>query len=289
MSEQINNSPSISDRIQATAKMSPLERIRAFRAMQLISHKDERKLVASVPPAPPMAQQGQPTMLWLSRFITEHPLMLQVKEDVRKLAMVDDPVLIQGETGTGKELIARALHGTRHGKFVDINCAGLPDNLIESELFGHVKGAFTGAFSDKAGLFQEAANGTIFLDEVGELKPLLQSKLLRVVQQKVVRRVGSNDNETISCRIVCATHKDLYEAHKSGEFREDLYYRLAVFELKLLPLRERGMEDFNLLIKSLGGFEEDTESLWPNRATSLAGNVRSVQRYMKRKKLGVNI
>lgn len=272
------------EQIKRMQQLSRVDRIRQLQSASLLSSSEARKMIAASPKEQASAQPGQPTIAWLDRFITTDETLLRVKEQVKKLSFAQEPVLIQGDSGTGKELIARALHGTRCGKFVDLNCAGLPDNLIESELFGHVKGAFTGAWQDKAGLFQEAQNGTIFLDEIGELRPLLQSKLLRVIQQRVIRRVGSNDNEDINCRIVCASHKHILSAVSDGEFRLDLYYRLAVFELELKPLCERPLEDFQLLVKSLGGDDEDAEYLYANRPR-LAGNIRSVQRYMSRKRV----
>jgi two-component system response regulator PilR (NtrC family) len=150
--------------------------------------------------------------------------------------------LILGESGTGKELVAKAVHensSRRHMPFVVINCGGIPENLLESELFGYIKGAFTGAYSDKAGLFEVAHGGTIFLDEIAELPPLLQVKLLRVVQEKTFRRIGGADDIRVNVRIISATNQNLAENVQKGSFREDLYYRLNVIPLLLPPLRER--------------------------------------------------
>lgn len=177
-----------------------------------------------------------------ANIVTEDKKMGAILTLVRKIADYDTSVLITGESGTGKELIARAIHfgGNRAGKpFVVVNCGAIPGPLLESELFGHVKGAFTDAHRNKAGLFQEADTGTIFLDEVGELPTELQVKLLRVLQEGEVRRVGDTKSVKINTRVVAATVRDLREEIKNGNFREDLFYRLNVIEIKLPPLRER--------------------------------------------------
>jgi two-component system response regulator HydG len=170
------------------------------------------------------------------------PLMQKVLDLVRKVASTDATVLVQGESGTGKELIARALHEKsprKAGAFVAINCGALPEGLLESELFGHVKGAFTGADRNKRGLFEEASGGTLFLDEISETTPGLQVKLLRALQEGEVRRVGDNHPVKVTGRLVTATNKDLGKLVKEGKFREDLYYRLKVFPIYIPPLRER--------------------------------------------------
>jgi two-component system response regulator PilR (NtrC family) len=177
--------------------------------------------------------------------------MLKIFAIIRKIAQTTTNVLILGESGTGKELVARAIHeNSSRNKmpFVVINCGGIPENLLESELFGYCKGAFTGAYSDKQGLFEFANGGTIFLDEVAELPPFLQVKLLRVVQEKTFRRIGGPDDILVDVRIISATNKNLYEMVKSEKFREDLYYRLNVIPLSIPPLRER-KEDIPLLVK----------------------------------------
>ncbi|MCX5824842.1 MAG: sigma-54 dependent transcriptional regulator [Deltaproteobacteria bacterium] len=177
--------------------------------------------------------------------------MLKVYATIKKVADTPANVLILGESGTGKELVARAIHensSRRKMPFVVINCGGIPENLLESELFGYIKGAFTGAYSDKAGLFEIAHGGTIFLDEIAELPPLLQVKLLRVVQEKTFRRVGGADDMQVDVRIISATHQNLADNVKTGTFREDLYYRLNVIPLQLPPLRDR-KEDIPILTK----------------------------------------
>ncbi|MEP7014256.1 MAG: sigma-54 dependent transcriptional regulator [Verrucomicrobiota bacterium] len=169
---------------------------------------------------------------------------------VNKVADTDSTVLIIGESGTGKELVARGLHfnsNRQHHPFVAINCSALPENLLESELFGHKKGAFTGAVADKRGLFEEANLGTIFLDEVNSMAPQLQTKLLRVLQEREVRRVGDNKSVPVNVRVVGATNEALVPKLKDGTFREDLYYRLAVIPVEIPPLRDR-LEDVPLLV-----------------------------------------
>jgi len=178
----------------------------------------------------------------LSNVIGRSEAMRLVTELTERLAGTNSPTLILGETGTGKGLVARALHaqGPRAGgPFVAINCAALPENLLESELFGHVKGAFTGASSNREGLFMSAHGGTLFLDEVGELPLSLQAKLLHVLENATVRPVGANKELTVDVRIVAATHRDLHERVSDGAFREDLLYRLDVVSIEIPPLRER--------------------------------------------------
>ncbi len=176
--------------------------------------------------------------------------MREVFRMIERVADTDSTILILGESGTGKELVARALHFNSRRQlapFVPINCSALPENLLESELFGHRRGAFTGAINDKKGLFQEADGGTIFLDEVGTMPPMLQSRLLRVLQEREVRRVGDNTSVSVNVRVVAATNESLEKRIKEGTFREDLYYRLNVIPIPLPSLKDR-REDIPLLV-----------------------------------------
>ena len=226
---------------------------------------------------------------WRSEIVTASPAMDALLAEARLAAQSEASLLIQGESGTGKELLARAIHraSPRHGKpFVAINCGAIPTELLESELFGHEKGAFTGAARDHAGLFLSANGGTVFLDEIGDMPPPLQVKLLRVLQEGEVRPVGSTETRAVDVRILSATHRDLEAAIAAGEFREDLYYRLNVVGLTLPPLRER-REDIPLLARHflaaltgkyprrIHGFAPDaldmlTAADWP-------GNIRQLQ------------
>ena len=179
-----------------------------------------------------------------SGIVSECPRMKKVFAIIEKVAKTNSTVLVLGESGTGKELVARALHAHsgRKGKLVPVNCGAIPEEILESELFGHEKGAFTGAVSNKIGRFQHADGGTIFLDEIAEMSPKLQVKLLRVLQEKKVEPVGSTRSIPVDVRIVAATNKDLREEVKAGRFREDLYYRLQVVPVSLPPLRTRGAD-----------------------------------------------
>ena len=184
------------------------------------------------------------------RIIGSSPALERVLEQVKQVAPTGSTVLIQGETGTGKELIAHAIHNTssRHGHpFVKLNCAAIPLELLESELFGHERGAFTGALAQRTGRFELANKGTLFLDEVGDIPPALQPKLLRVLQEQEFERLGSNRTHKVDVRLVAATNRNLTEMAKQGEFRSDLYYRLDVFPILLPPLRAR-CEDIPALV-----------------------------------------
>ena len=181
-------------------------------------------------------------------IIGRSPKMQEIFAIVSRIAKTNSTVLITGESGTGKELIARAIHyhSGRRGKFVSINCGALPENLLESELFGHEKGAFTGAIREKKGLFHEAHGGTLFLDEIGETTLPMQIKLLRVLQDRLVRRVGSNEETQVDVRVIAATNRDLSESIQKGSFREDLFYRINVIPIALPALRHR-KEDISLM------------------------------------------
>ncbi len=188
-----------------------------------------------------------------AQMIGNHPRMEELRKLISKVAPKESTVLIRGETGSGKELAARAVHdhsGRADQPFVAVNCGALPETLIESELFGHSKGAFTGADTARTGLFQLADGGTLFLDEIGELPLAMQAKLLRVLESREIRRVGDDRTTKINVRIVAATHRDLEKMVQAGEFREDLMYRINTFELFVPPLRER-TGDIPLLAKHL--------------------------------------
>ncbi len=220
--------------------------------------------------------------------------MQRVYDLIAQVAETKTNVLIQGESGTGKELVARAIHdqSDRSEKpFVAVNCAAIPDNLLESELFGHVKGAFTGAVQNKPGLFETADDGTLFFDEIGELSPALQVKLLRAIQDKSIRRVGGTGDQRVDVRIVAATNRRLEEEVVAGRFREDLYYRLNVIEIVLPPLRERP-EDVPLLVhhfvekyadelgKPLSGCNEEAIDALMDH--DFPGNVRELENVIER-------
>lgn len=192
-----------------------------------------------------MARQAQ-----FENIITQSPKMKAVFRLIERVAATSSPIAIYGESGTGKELVARAIHANserREGPFVSVNCTAIPENLMESELFGHVKGAFTGALRDRVGLVETADKGTLFLDEIGEISPAFQVKLLRFLQDGEVRRVGDSRAHRFDVRVVSATNRDLEESVKNGAFREDLFFRLAVIPIALPPLRER-CEDIPMLV-----------------------------------------
>ncbi|WP_282498075.1 two-component system response regulator GlrR [Pantoea stewartii] len=190
---------------------------------------------------------------WREAIVTRNPQMLRLLEQAHMVAQSDVSVLINGQSGTGKEVLAQAIHAAspRADKpFIAINCGALPEQLLESELFGHAKGAFTGAVSARDGLFKAAEGGTLFLDEIGDMPPALQVKLLRVIQERKVRPLGSNNDIDINVRIISATHRDLPKAMEKNEFREDLFYRLNVVNLKIPALHQR-TEDIPLLANHL--------------------------------------
>ena len=233
-----------------------------------ISHKERFVQAASAEPAPVAAQSpGQRRQALLDRsFVFEgtfgdNPKLLESLEIAEKAAPTDLPVLIDGESGTGKELMAKVIHanGSRADKpYISVNCGAIPDNLLESELFGHKKGAFTGAANDRKGKFESAHKGTIFLDEIGELPLPGQVKLLRVLQSHEIQRVGSDEIISVDARIVAATNKNLRKLIEEGTFREDLFYRLSVIHVTLPPLRER-KDEIPLLFAYFG--DEAAEAL----------------------------
>jgi len=184
------------------------------------------------------------------KMIGKSRIMQEIYTLIEKVATTDSTVLITGESGTGKEMAARAVHAQSHrgdGPFVSINCAALPENLLESELFGHTKGSFTGAIADKKGMFEAAGRGTLFLDEVGEMSPWTQVKLLRAIQERTVRRVGGTGEIPIDVRIIAATNQDLKKRIQEGKFREELFYRLNVISFEMPPLQKR-IEDIPILV-----------------------------------------
>jgi transcriptional regulator with GAF, ATPase, and Fis domain len=210
---------------------------------------------------------------------------------IRRVAESNSSVLITGESGTGKELVARTLHfnGARAAKpFIPVNCTAFPEGLIESELFGHVRGAFTGAVSTKRGLFEEADGGTLFLDEIGDMSLGMQSKLLRVLQDRQIRPVGGNQNRPVDVRIITATNRDLKIDVESGRFRKDLYYRLNVIPIHIPPLRERP-DDIPLLAEAFlrkhgGGrsYTLSSASLSRLKRCSWEGNARELENVIER-------
>ena len=220
--------------------------------------------------------------------------MQELYSKIRKVAPTDSTVLIQGESGTGKELVARALHNlSKRAKapLISVNCAAIPETLIESELFGHEKGAFTGASAGRAGLVEAADGGTLFLDEIGELPLEAQARLLRVLQEGEIRRVGSVQSQKVDVRLIAATHRDLKTLAKTGQFREDLYYRLHVIALKLPPLRERGNDILEIAKAFLARqcARMGTETMYFSREAEQAirhypwpGNVRELENAIER-------
>lgn len=211
------------------------------RAMERVKLKQENRFL----------RQELSKSFGLDNIVGKSPAITSVFELIKLVSSASANVLITGESGSGKELVARAVHnsGLRKNKpFIPLNCTAIPENLLESELFGHVKGSFTGALNDKKGLFEEANGGTLFLDEIGDLSLALQAKLLRVIQDKQIRAVGGNQFKNVDVRVVAATHRDLKIMVKEGKFREDLFYRLNVVPVRVPSLRER-VEDIPLLVE----------------------------------------
>lgn len=254
--------------------------------------KIAQALALSAPVSP--AKRGSPEA-WQNQIISRSSRMAEALAEARMVAQSDASVLLRGESGTGKELLAQAIHqaGARASKpFIAVNCGAIPEALLESELFGHVKGAFTDAVANHKGLFQAADGGTLLLDEIGDMPPALQVKLLRVLQERVVRPLGSSQSIPVDVRIISATHRDLDAAMAEGQFRADLYYRLNVVTLTLPPLSER-REDIPLLAnhfllklaakydKRLSGFAPEalkalTTAAWPGNVRQLYNVVEQV-------------
>jgi two-component system response regulator HupR/HoxA len=240
------------------------------------------------------AAEVQERPLSFDRLIGADTGLKRPVELARKVLEADTTVLVTGETGTGKELFARLIHDNgarRRGKFVPQNCAALPETLLEAELFGHTRGAFTGAVADRRGLFEEADGGTIFLDEVGEMSPAMQLRLLRVLQEGEVRPVGASSSRKVDVRVIAATNADLETAIRSGGFRQDLYYRLNVFPIPLPPLRERTADIPALADHFLRKYRTRARRAVPSistdvlrclRAYPFPGNVRELENEIER-------
>jgi two-component system response regulator PilR (NtrC family) len=288
--------------IMITAYASPENAVRAmkdgafdyitkpFKVEEIIDNV--RKAISTSPPVgvgPIPAETGS-----FADIIGKSPEMQKIYDLIAKIAPTPANVMIYGESGTGKELVAKAIH--RHSKvadqpFVPITCSAIPESLLESELFGHVKGAFTGAIANKKGLFESANNGSVFLDEIGELTPLIQTKLLRVLQERELKRVGGTETIKVNVRIIAATNKNLEEEVMAGRFREDLFYRLAVVPIRVPPLRER-KGDVPLLVdhflkkfsKSLGKeiHEISSYALKVLMEYDFPGNVRELENIIER-------
>jgi DNA-binding NtrC family response regulator len=228
------------------------------------------------------------------QFIAASPSMQEVLEMAARVAPLDTTVLVYGESGTGKEFIVRMIHDQSpraSAPFISINCAALTETLLESELFGHVRGAFTGAVRDKAGLFEVAGTGTIFLDEIGEVAPIVQAKLLRALQEREIRRVGGERSIKVHARVVAATNRDLRAAVDAATFREDLFFRLGAFVITVPPLRDR-REDIpalvhSFLVRAASRMKKDVTSVSPDAMTALMnyrwpGNVRELEHAVER-------
>jgi len=226
-------------------------------------------------------------------IVGNSPLILELKKLLTQVSDTDASILILGESGTGKELVARAIHNLSSrssNNFIPVNCGAIPKDLLESELFGHKKGAFTGAYSDRKGRFHLADKGTIFLDEIGDMQLDMQVKLLRVLQEKVVDPVGSNSPVNVDVRVVAATHQNIESLIKEGKFREDLYYRINVIPIEIPPLRSR-IEDIDLLInkfieKNTIHFDESVIAYL--KAYHWPGNIRELINFIQRIKAIAN-
>src|SRR5579872_2257351 len=269
------------------------------RVRELVNQALEMRRRMNVPVMLPGAPPGQDHELD-DRMVGRSPQVLEVYKAIGRVASQDVTVLIRGESGTGKELIARAIyqHSPRsRAPFLAVNCAAIPDALLESELFGHEKGSFTGADRQRIGKFEQCSGGTIFLDEVGDMSPLVQGKLLRLLQEQRFERVGGNQTIQTDVRIIAATHRDLEDMANHGTFRSDLYYRLNGFTIAIPPLRERG-DDIVLLLEQFfthysRQLKKDVQGIAPDALKLLVdyawpGNVREMQSAVKRALLQTN-
>jgi len=289
--------------INLTGERTPNEWLSRAEEAHVAGNSSARRLgkdvrYASGSPVGILQELGPGNQGWkerrFERIIGRSSALEAVLEEVERVAPADSTVLIQGETGTGKELIAHAIHNlsSRCGRaFVKVNCAAIPLDLLESELFGHEKGAFTGAIAQKIGRFEVADKGTLFLDEVGDIPPALQPKLLRVLQEQEFERLGSTRTHQVDVRLVAATHRDLTDMVRRGEFRSDLYFRLNVFPVLLPPLRER-REDIPELVmhfvekigRRVGKKIKRISSTTMSALTSYGwpGNIRELQNLIER-------
>src|ERR1700747_2599607 len=289
--------------INLTGEHTPNEWLSKAEEGHVSGHSSARRLgkdvrYASGSPVGTLQELGPGNQDWkerrFERIIGNSPALEAVLEQVERVAPTDSTVLIQGETGTGKELIAHAIHNlsARCGRpFIKLNCAAIPFDLLESELFGHERGAFTGAIAQKIGRFELADKGTLFLDEVGDIPPGLQPKLLRVLQEQEFERLGSTRTHQVDVRLVAATNRNLVDMVKRNEFRSDLYYRLNVFPVSLPPLRER-REDIPALVTHFVGIRgrrmgKQIENIPPDTMSALTsyewpGNIRELQNFIER-------
>jgi transcriptional regulator with GAF, ATPase, and Fis domain len=229
-----------------------------------------------------------PVELWAGEefhgLVGRSKVMRELFALITRLAPTNSSILIQGETGTGKELVARSIHEASlrsNSPFVVVDCAALPENLLDTELFGHAKGAFTGAVQSRAGAIESADGGTVFLDEIGELPITMQPKLLRVLEQRTVRRIGESTHRPVNVRFVSATHRDLLSMVSRGEFREDLYFRLCVLPLRVPPLRER-KEDLELLVRRFSDVDLSASFVAGIARQAWRGNVRELRNFVER-------
>jgi two-component system response regulator GlrR len=280
----------IPDAVEATSLGAYAYLTKPFDAKVLLDRIDQALSLSA-----PSVVQSRSDEHWRAEIISRSQAMAELLAEAKLVAVSDASVLIRGESGTGKELLARAIHrASRRARapFIAVNCGAIPEQLLESELFGHVKGSFTGAVSSREGLIQAADGGTLFLDEIGDMALHLQVKLLRVLQERVVRQVGSDAGRPVDVRVLSATHRDLEQAMLEGQFREDLYYRLNVITLTLPPLSQR-REDIGLLAtqflqmlaakyqKTVNGFAPDalealTRAAWPGNVRQLYNVVEHV-------------